>query len=136
MWVSQRVCRSLLTSTWAARAKPSGTRRGLPNTEVAECRQGELFTLAVTAGSALDEPCSAMMGIEVLGAHWLWPCFRAHLGSTALVRVRTELSVALGVTFGQGGAQELVCARVRHAVQRVKTHLERKSQQRSDEKKM
>lgn len=108
MWGLQRVCETLLTSTRAARPTPSGTRRGLPNAEVAECRQGELFTLAVTAGSALDEPCSAVMAIKVLGAHWLRPCFRAHLGSTALVRDRTDLSVDLGVAFGQAQAQELV----------------------------
>lgn len=72
------------------------------------------------------------MAIKVLGTPWLCPCFRAHLGSTALVRDRTELFEVLGVAFGQPGALQHVCTCVKQAVQRVKTHLERKSQQRLD----
>lgn len=63
---------------------------------------------AGAAGSALDELGTALVVVEVLGAPWLWLCFRAHLRCTAPERDRTELSVALGVPFGESGAHVCV----------------------------
>lgn len=59
---------------------------------------------------ALDEPGTALVVIEVLGHTLAVLCFGAHLGCTALEGDRTELSVALGVVFGQSGAR--VCVHV------------------------
>lgn len=61
------------------------------------------------AGSALDEPGTSLVVVEVLGHTLAVLCFRAHLGWAAPERDRTELSVALGVAFGQAGAPVCVC---------------------------
>lgn len=68
---------------------------------------------AGAAGSALEEPVTALVVLEVLGHTFAVLCFRAHFGCTAPERDRTEPSVALGVAFGQSGAHVMcVCVHV------------------------
>lgn len=64
---------------------------------------------AGAAGSALDEPGTALVVIEVLGHTLAVLCFRAHLGCKAPERDKTEPSVTLGVAFGQSGAHVCAC---------------------------